>query len=375
MMIVAIITSHGGGWGICVALAWSSRWCAISPPRGGRRSLPISLRTGAFIGNYVGVPVAAQVRVLVSAGSAAAAQTATARAAAVDGANAGGGTWNNAHQIPGLAALATRHIDEVDTVSCSSPGNCSAGGLYVTPANGDGGEAFVANETGGVWGKAEEVPGTAALNAGDGGAGVASMSCRSNGNCSAGGEYTESSGGEQAFVVDEVNGTWGTAVQAPGTAALNVGDGAQVSAVSCGSPGNCGAVGQYSDNTGPLDQVFAMDEVNGTWQNAQQIPGTGALNAGDEASIGSLSCRSPGNCSAGGSYLDASNHLQAFVVSEVNGTWGTAIEVPGATTLNAGGNGATTSLSCASAGTCRRLSPVRRMASGAPPGRFPAPAR
>ena len=102
-----------------------------------------------------------------------------------------------------------------------------------------------------------------------------------HGHCSAGGEYVESSGGEQAFVVDEVNGTWGTAVEAPGTVALNVGDGAQITAVSCGSPGNCSAMGQYSDRALlPLDQVFVIDEVNGTWQNAQQIPGTGAPNAG-----------------------------------------------------------------------------------------------
>jgi hypothetical protein len=307
------------------------------------------LAASALITGLAGFPV-------VSSGSAAAAQMATARTAltaAAAGINAGGGTWNNAHQIPGLAALATQHIDEVDTVSCSSPGNCSAGGLFVTPANGDGGEAFVANETGGVWGKAEEVPGTAALNAGDGGADVASMSCRSNGNCSAGGEYVESSGGEQAFVVDEVNGTWGTAVEAPGTAALNVGDGAQITAVSCGSPGNCSAMGQYSDGALlPLDQVFVIDEVNGTWQNAQQIPGTGTLNAGQDAFIGELSCPSPGNCSAGGTYVDASNHEQAFVVSEVNGTWGTAIEVPGTATLNAGGSGGASSVSCASAGNC-----------------------
>ena len=241
------------------------------------------LATSALVTGLVGFPA-------VSAGSAgAAAWPSAARAtltAGAKGVSASGVTWNNAHQIPGLAALATRHIDEVDTVSCSSPGNCSAGGLYVTPANGDGGEAFVANETGGVWGKAEEVPGTATLNAGDGGADVASMSCRSTGNCSAGGEYVESSGGEQAFVVDEVNGTWGTAVEAPGTAALNVGDGAQITAVSCGSPGNCSAMGQYSDGALlPLDQVFVIDEVNGTWQNAQQIPGTGALNAGQDAFV------------------------------------------------------------------------------------------
>ncbi len=36
----------------------------------------------------------------------------------------------------------------------------------------------------------------------------------------------------------------------------------------------------------------------------------------------------------GGDYLDSSGHTQAFVASRVNGTWHTAIEVPGTAALN-----------------------------------------
>jgi len=39
---------------------------------------------------------------------------------------------------------------------------------------------------------------------------------------------------------------------------------------------------------------------------------------------------------AGGYYLDYGGHWQAFAVSEVNGTWHTAIEVPATATLNEG---------------------------------------
>jgi hypothetical protein len=39
------------------------------------------------------------------------------------------------------------------------------------------------------------------------------------GDCSAGGYYN--GGGEQVFVVTQANGTWGTAEEVPGTAALN----------------------------------------------------------------------------------------------------------------------------------------------------------
>jgi hypothetical protein len=269
---------------------------------------------------------------------------------AARGVSAASGTWGKAHQIPGLAALATDHASYADALSCDSPGNCSTGGSYFTSTNGSA-EAFVASQTGGVWGQAEEVPGTASLNAGEG-ANVGSISCASAGNCSAGGGYTDRSGAGQAFVVGQVNGVWGTAVEAPGTAALNTGGGAQVSVVSCGSPGDCSAVGDYSDTSGPMDQVFAIDEVTGTWGTAQQIPGTAALNAGASAGVSSLSCSSPGNCGAGGYYADASGNRQAFVVSEVSGTWGAAIEVPGTATLNAGGGAELSTISCASAGNC-----------------------
>jgi hypothetical protein len=61
----------------------------------------------------------------------------------------------------------------------------------------------------GAWGKAEEVPGTAALNKG-GDAEINSVSCASAGNCSAGGFYESSSnpppaGTSQAFVVTEAS--------------------------------------------------------------------------------------------------------------------------------------------------------------------------
>src|SRR5579859_2217360 len=62
----------------------------------------------------------------------------------------------------------------------------------------------------GTWGQAEEVPGLAALNAA-GQASVASVSCARAGDCGAGGGYTDDSGRLQGFVVGETRGIWGTA--------------------------------------------------------------------------------------------------------------------------------------------------------------------
>ena len=56
-------------------------------------------------------------------------------------------------------------------------------------------------------------------------------------------------------------------------------------------------------------------QVNGTWRTAIEIPGLGTLNAGGNASITSVSCATAGTCAAGGSYTDGAGHTQAFVVS------------------------------------------------------------
>jgi len=257
------------------------------------------------------------------------------------------GTWGNAIEVPGTAALNTDGRAGIGSVSCTSAGNCSAGGNYTDSANHD--QAFVVSEVNGTWGTAIEVPGTAALNAG--GASIHSVSCATSGNCSADGNYNDSAGHAQVFVASEVNGTWGTAIEVPGTAALNTGGSALVHSVSCASAGNCAAGGSYRDSSSHR-QAFVVDEVNGTWGTAIEVPGTAALNTGVAAGIDSVSCASAGNCAAGGFYRDSAGLEQVFLVGEVNGTWGTAIEVPGTAALNIGGTAGITSVSCASAGNC-----------------------
>ena len=119
-------------------------------------------------------------------------------------------------------------------------------------------------------------------------------------------------------------GTWGTAAEVLGTAALNQGGIALTTSVSCASAGNCSAGGQYMDAS-VHRQAFVVSQVNGTWQAAIEVPGTAALNQGGNAEISSVSCASVGSCSAGGYYRDAFSQHQAFVVSQVNGTWHAAI--------------------------------------------------
>ena len=157
---------------------------------------------------------------------------------------------------------------------------------------------------------------TATLNQG-GSARVAAVSCPSVGNCTAGGYYADGSGHWhfQAFVASQRNGRWGTAIKVPGTAALDAAGIAGVTSVACASAGNCAAAGFYHGGSSIYSLAFVASQRNGRWGTAIEVPGTAALNAGGEAQVNSVSCNQPGPCTAGGSYKHSHGPTQGFVVS------------------------------------------------------------
>jgi hypothetical protein len=273
------------------------------------------------------------------------------------------GVWSKAISVPGLGNLNKTGGADVVAISCPAPGNCAAGGVYGIrySATGHATQGFVVSERNGKWGKAIEVPGLGALNQAElvaPTASVLSMSCTSTGNCVAVGYYTSGDIPDgpgvptyTGFVASERNGTWGKAAQDPGLGALNAGQVAQTLSVSCPSAGNCAAGGYYL-TAGQSYQGFVAGERHGVWGKATGVAGLGTLNADGTAEVTWVSCGSGGNCAAGGEYLDAESQNQGFVASEVNGIWGQAVEVPGPDTLNAGGNAAVNSVSCAPDGGC-----------------------
>jgi hypothetical protein len=245
-----------------------------------------------------------------------------------------GPAWGKAIEVPGIAALDAGGSADVTSVSCPSSGNCAAGGQY-TNSQGQN-AAFVVSEVNGTWGKAQTVPGTTEHG------GIISISCASAGNCTAGGAN------QYAFVVSEVNGTWGKASVVRGAAAAGIVQ-SSLNSVSCGSPGNCSAGGFYS--SGGASEAFVVTQTGGTWGRLKEVPGTAALNTDGDAVVTSVSCGSAGNCSAGGGYQDAGGN-QVFVVTQTGGRWGKAIEVPGSAALNTSGDAVFNSVSCAAAGNC-----------------------
>ena len=253
------------------------------------------------------------------------------------------GSWGKPVPVPTSGVGSA----EVISISCPAIGDCAAGGYFYARR---GGQGFVVSEKNGTWGKAVEVPGLATLNR-RGDASVTSISCAATGNCAAGGYYWDRHYNRHAFVVSETNGAWGTAIKVPGTATLNAGGDAEVTSISCAAPGECAAGGSYSDSA-RNGHAFVVSQTNGIWSKATEVPGTAALNTGGEARLMSISCPAAGECGAGGFYAEGSGKFQAFVVGETNHTWGDAIEVPGTATLNHAGDAGADSISCPAPGEC-----------------------
>jgi hypothetical protein len=264
------------------------------------------------------------------------------------------GRWGRAEKVRGLAALGKGGAvaGGLDSVSCWSPGNCAAGGGYTDHAGAE--HAFVVSETNGVWGEAREIRTAPGLHLGSSAYGpdISLMSCPSPGSCTAAGEYLNPAFKTYPFVVGETNGTWGTARELPGVAALKVNLDAFVSSLSCGSAGNCAAAGYYDDSTSDSRSLVAV-EKNGTWGDARQVPGTTASYDGISADAESVSCPSAGGCLAVGLY-ETSAGGQPFLSVLKAGTWSRAKRIPGLSALPGGGatRGEAAWAGCTSPGDC-----------------------
>ncbi len=260
------------------------------------------------------------------------------------------GAWSSAEEAPGTATLNAGGDAVPGAQSCSSSGNCGVIGYYADANNNY--QGYVENEVGGRWQSAEEIPGLDALNVGDQVGDILEISCTGSGDCSAGGVFTDTNNDYQAFVVTESNGTWGNAVQIPGFSSTNgEGSGSELLALSCSSPGNCSAGGQYVDTNNNL-QAFVVNETKGTWANAVEVPGTASLNFGNNAQLEFLQCKAPGACDGAGFYSGSNSQENTFVISEQGGTWQPAVALS-ANGLTAGdGAVVPATLSCSSVGNC-----------------------
>ena len=266
------------------------------------------------------------------------------------------GRWATGVEPPLPANAGTDTDVSLGSVSCASAGNCTAVGNY-TDSSGTS-DGLLLTETSGRWATGVEasVPANAYGEHPD--VSLGSASCPSAGNCTVVGSYIDSSGDYQGLLLTETSGTWATGVEASlpanaGEPANGGGTQANVSlgSVSCASAGNCTAVGSYTDRSGN-SQGLLLTETSGTWATGVEASLPANANTSPNASVVWVSCASAGNCTAVGSYTDRSGDSQGLLLSETSGTWATGVEAP----LPAGPNTYSGvdlfSVSCASAGNC-----------------------
>lgn len=261
------------------------------------------------------------------------------------------GHWAAAIEIG--AAFDSGHAGAVSTISCTSPGNCGAGGSF---KNGAGTQAFTANEIGGHWGAVTEVAGT--LNTANN-ATIYSISCTAVGACSAAGGLESAAKGGQAFVITETGGSWGAAREV--ASSLNTGDAGYAGAISCSSPGYCSAGGDYKVGPQPEAnyEAFVVSQFHGHWGNAKEV--ATRLNTGGRGYTSALSCTANGYCSAVGTYFGSSTGWSSFTVSETHGNWGATIRIRGSVPdfSSVGGGAGGSSISCMSPGYCEAAGTAR----------------
>jgi hypothetical protein len=110
-------------------------------------------------------------------------------------------------------------------------------------------------------------------------------------------------------------------------------------------------------------EAMVIDESNGVWHKAQVVQGAATLGESENATISAISCASPGNCSAGGSFengtglshpefLGSQGLTTAFVVNEVHGKWRVLHAVRGLVTPHNEEDATINFVSCASDGNC-----------------------
>ena len=263
------------------------------------------------------------------------------------------GTWSTGVEAAPPANSKSSSSASVVSVSCASAGNCSAVGTYVDTSGVE--QGWLLDEASRTWstGVEAELPSNAGSNPQ---VTLTSVSCGSAGNCSAVGTYVDRSGAVDGLLLDESSGTWsaGTEATLPPDAGSD-----SLGSVSCASPGNCSAVGHNDLSQGYFEDTVVLDESSGMWSHVGTSPPANAEPCGDgtscvgdfPAGLYSVSCASPGNCSAVGTYL-ANSAVPGLLLDENSGTWSRGVEA----TLPANSQGpnpaALTAVSCGSAGNC-----------------------
>jgi len=174
------------------------------------------------------------------------------------------GAWAQAAELTIPANHDTSFQDaNLYSLSCTGPGDCVAVGYYDDSSNSF--QAMAITEANGAWTQATEIalPSNENTSTGAQNASLNSVTCTSPGNCVAGGAYRPSGSDFEAMTDIESGGFWAqaTEVTSPtsGEATLSEQE-SQISGVTCTSLGYCVAVGSYADST-DSEQAMVLNSV------------------------------------------------------------------------------------------------------------------
>ena len=269
-------------------------------------------------------------------------------------AGAAGPTWQAAENVSLPSGTSSIYQGWLPFLSCPTANNCSGAGSVNDSSNAV--QGLLLSETKGVW--QSSVLGLPSNAAKSPGVMIYALGCASEGDCVTGGQYADTSSNIDAFVATQSNGTWAkaTTVNLP-TGAAATAQNAQVHGASCSSAGNCVVLGTYVEAGSSVQktQGFVASQVAGTWRQATKIALPTTTNANPYVSVAQISCWSTGNCSAIGNYIDVNNVSQGFLLNEVNGTWQTAQNVATPSNTSAFANISLNALTCASAQNCTAI--------------------
>lgn len=249
--------------------------------------------------------------------------------------------------LPSNAAAPTdvNTDDLLDAVSCWSSGSCVAVGYYTD--SDDDQQALVVPITNGVPGSAEEV--TLPSNAGaDPNGDLYGISCYASGTCVAVGTYEDSADATNELVVAIDDGAPATGVEVLAPSSSNPNPYGELDSVSCQSDGTCTAVGWYYDDLSGDYAGMVVPITGGTPGAAAEITSLPGGASPQNAFLDDVSCPATGTCTALGYYNDYGNSLVVPITNGVASQGTEALAPSDSTTPAISFEG----LSCQSSGAC-----------------------
>lgn len=226
------------------------------------------------------------------------------------------GTWQaTPRPVPGLASLSSTGNAELTSVSCAAREQCTAGGTIA-------GLPFVVSESSGTWGNAQQVTGVPA-------AVITAITCPDASDCTAAGHYYDSSSRNQAFTVDEQQGSWGPATLLASSSLLDAFGGLML---GCSSAGNCVIADTAAirmDNSAYTGAVADSETGSGRWGPLTPVAGFPDVTTGPgidlpQSSPTGVSCAPGGDCTIVGYYVSGKgpDPVQGFTVTTSGGRVG-----------------------------------------------------